>query len=102
MPTKKFYSGSDRMMRPDLPRDTVNLIGGELNVDEPRLRTNRTSQSLLHHCSVGYHPYHTDDLTMKVYPYKRNQEHKQEQEMQSNKFDYEMRFHKPMNGDTVR
>jgi hypothetical protein len=22
--------------------------------------------------------------------------------MQSNKFDYEMRFHKPMNGDTVR
>jgi hypothetical protein len=47
-------------------------------------------------------PCHMDDLTMKAYPCKRNQEHKQEQEMQSNKLDYEMGSHKPMNGDTVR
>jgi hypothetical protein len=38
---------------------------------------------------------------MKVYPCKHNQEHKQEQEMQSNKLGYEMGSHKPMNGDTV-
>jgi hypothetical protein len=76
-------------MSPNLPRGTVNLIGGELDVDEPRLRMNRTSQSL-HHCSIGYHPYHIDDLAMKGYPCKRNQEHKQEQEMQSNKLGYEM------------
>jgi hypothetical protein len=88
-------------MSPDLSRGTVNSIGGELNVDEPRLRMNRTSQSL-HHCSVGYHSSHTDDLAMMAYPCKRNQEHKQEQEMQSNKLDYEMGSHKPMNGDPIR
>jgi hypothetical protein len=42
-----------------------------------------------------------NDLIMKAYPCKRNQEHKQEQEMQSNILDYEMASHKPMNGDTV-
>jgi hypothetical protein len=73
----------DRRMSPDLPRGTRNLIGEELDVDDTRLRTNRTSQSL-HHCSVGYHPCHMNDLTMKAYPCKRNQEHKQEQEMQAN------------------
>jgi hypothetical protein len=57
----------DRRMSPDLPRGTVNLIGGELDVDDPRLRTNRTSQSL-HHCSIGYHPRHMNDLTMKLIP----------------------------------
>jgi hypothetical protein len=31
-----------------------------------------------------------DDLSMKAYPCKHNQEHKQEQEMQSNKLGYEM------------
>jgi hypothetical protein len=67
----------DRRMSPDLPRGTVNLIGGELDVDEPGLQTKGTSQSL-HHCSVGYHPCHTDDLTTKAYSCKRNQEHKQE------------------------
>jgi hypothetical protein len=87
-------------MSPDLPRGTVNLIGGELDVNESRLRTNETSQSL-HHCSIGYHLCHTDDIATKAYPYKSHQEHKQEQEMQSNKLDYEM-GHKPMNGDTVR
>jgi hypothetical protein len=92
---------SDRRMSPDPSRGTVNLIGGELNVDEPRLRTNRTSQSL-HHCSIGYYLSHMDDLTTKAYRCKRNQEHKQEHEMQSNKLDYEMGSHKPMNGDTVR
>jgi hypothetical protein len=76
-------------MSPDIPRGTVNLIGGELDVDELRLRTNIISQSL-HHCSVGYHPCHTDDPAMKAYPCKRNQEYKQEQEMQSNKLDYKM------------
>jgi hypothetical protein len=70
-------------MSPDLPRGTVNLIGGELDVDDPRLGSNRTLQSL-HHCSIGYHPYHTNDLATKAYPCKRNQEHKQEQEMQAN------------------
>jgi hypothetical protein len=88
-------------MSPDLPRGTVNLIGGELDVDESRLRTIGTSQSL-HHCSVGYHPCHMDDLTMKAYPCKHNQEHKQEQEMQPNKLGYEMGSHKPMNGGTVQ
>jgi hypothetical protein len=67
----------DRKMSPDLLRGTINLIGGELDVDERRLRTIGTSQSL-HHCSVGYHPCHTDDLATKTSPYKRNQEHKQE------------------------
>jgi hypothetical protein len=38
---------------------------------------------------------------MKAYPRKRNQEHKQEQEMQPNRLDYKMGSHKPMNGDTV-
>jgi hypothetical protein len=90
----------DRRLSPDLPRGTVNLIGGELDVDDPRLRTNRTPQSL-HHCSIGYHPCHTNDLATKAYPCKCNQEHKQEQEMQSNRLDYEMGSHKPMNGDTV-
>jgi hypothetical protein len=42
-----------------------------------------------------------DDLTTKAYPCKRNQEHKKEQEMQSNKFGYEMGSHKLMNGNTV-
>jgi hypothetical protein len=42
-----------------------------------------------------------NDHAMNAYPCKRNQEHKQEQEMQLNKLDYEMGSHKPMNGDTV-
>jgi hypothetical protein len=88
-------------MSPDLLRGTVNLLGGELDVDEPRLRTNGTSQSL-RHCSIGYHPYHMNDLATKAYPGKRNQEHKQEQEMQSNKLGYVMGSHKPMNGNIVR
>jgi hypothetical protein len=91
---------ADRRMSPDLPRGTVHLIGGELDVDDPMLRTNRTSQSL-QHCSVGYHPCHTDDLATKAFPYKCNQEHKKEQEMQSNKLGYEMGSHKPMNDDTI-
>jgi plastocyanin len=41
------------------------------------------------------------DFTTKAYPCKRNQEHKQEQEIQSNRLDYEMGSHKSMNGDTV-
>jgi hypothetical protein len=42
----------DRRLIPDLPRGTVNLIGGELDVDDPRLRTIRSPQPL-HHCSIG-------------------------------------------------
>jgi hypothetical protein len=91
---------SDRRLSPDLPRGTINLIGGQLDVDDPRLRTNRTPQSL-HHCSVGYHSCHMNDLATKSYPCKCNQEHKEEQEMQSNRLDYEMGSHKPMNGDSV-
>jgi hypothetical protein len=101
IPLSLLSTGSDRRMSPDLPRGTVNLIGGQLNVNEPRLQMIGTSQSL-HHCSVGYHPCHTDDFTTKAYPCKRNQEHKQEQEMQSKKLGYKMGSHKPMNGDTAR
>jgi hypothetical protein len=43
-----------------------------------------------------------NDLATKAYPCKRNQEHKQEQEMHSNRPDYKVESHKPMNGDTVR
>jgi hypothetical protein len=42
-----------------------------------------------------------DDLAMVAYPCKRNKKHRQEQDMQSNRLDYEMESHKPMNGDTV-
>jgi hypothetical protein len=42
-----------------------------------------------------------NDLAMKAYPCKRNQEHKQEQKMQSNKLDYKMGSHEPTNGDIV-
>jgi hypothetical protein len=90
-----------RRMSLDFPRGTVNLIGGGLDVDEPRLRTIGTSQSL-HHCSVGYHLCHMDHLAKKAYPCKCNQEHKNEQEMISNKLGYEMGSHKSMNGDTVQ
>ena len=39
----------------------------------------------------------TNDLATKAYPYKRNQEHKQEQEEHNkNCVDYEMGSHKPM------
>jgi hypothetical protein len=44
-------------------------LGGDLDIDDPRLRANKSSQSL-HHCSVGYHPGHTSDLAKKAYPYK--------------------------------
>jgi hypothetical protein len=43
----------------------------------------RTSETLhsLHHSSIGYQHTRTRvGLTKKAYPYKRNQEHKQEQE----------------------
>jgi hypothetical protein len=44
-----------------------------------------------------------NDLATKAYPYKCNQEHKQEQEEHNqNCIDHEMGSHKPMNGDTVR
>jgi hypothetical protein len=98
--TTSWRRTSDRRLSPDVLRGTVNLIGGELDVDDPRLRMNRTLQSL-HHCSVSCHPCHTNDVATKAYPCKRNQEHKQEQEMQTNRLDYEMESHKPMNGDTV-
>jgi hypothetical protein len=43
------------------------------------------------------------DLTMKAYPCKHNQEHKQEQEKHNeNYIDYEVGSHKPMNDDIVR
>jgi hypothetical protein len=91
----------DRRSSPDLLRGTVNLIGGELDIDDPRLQMNRTPQSL-HHCFVGYYPCHMNDLATKAYPCKHNQEHKQEQEMQSNRLDNKVESHKPVNGDTVR
>jgi hypothetical protein len=43
------------------------------------------------------------DLTMKSYPCKHNQEHKQELEVHDqNYIDHEVGSHKPMNGETVR
>jgi hypothetical protein len=43
------------------------------------------------------------DISTKVYPCKRYQEHKQEQEeCNQNCIDYEVGSHKPMNNDTVR
>jgi hypothetical protein len=55
------------------------------------------------HCSIGYHPCHKNDLTMKAYPYKHNQEYKQEQEERNqNNIDHEVGSHKPMNNDIVR
>jgi hypothetical protein len=68
----------------------ITWLGGDLDVDDPRLRANGSSQSL-HHYSVGYHPWHTSDLATKAYTYKRNQEHKQEQvECNQNCVDYEL------------
>jgi hypothetical protein len=41
-------------------------------------------------------------LTIKAYPCKRNQEHKQEQKERNQKcVDYELGSNKPMNGDIV-
>ena len=71
-------------MQPDLPWHTITWLSGHLDVDDPRLRANGSSQSL-HHGSVGYHPWHTNDLATKAYPCKRNQEHKQEQERNATK-----------------
>jgi hypothetical protein len=77
-------------------------LGGDLDVDDPRLRANGSSQSL-HRCYVGYHPCHTSDLTKKAYPCKLNQENNQEQEEHNQNFiDYDVVSHKPMNGDIVR
>jgi hypothetical protein len=60
------------------------------------------SSQLLHHYPVGYHPWHTSDLATKDYPYKHNQEYKQEsKEHNQNCIDHEVVSHKPMNGDTV-
>jgi hypothetical protein len=74
-------------------------LGGDLDVDNPRLQANDSSQSL-HHCSIGYHPLHKSDLATKAYPCKRNQEHKQEQvEHNQNYVDYEFGSHKPMNDE---
>jgi hypothetical protein len=87
---------------PDFPWGTITWLGGDLDVDDPRLRANYFSQSL-HHFPVGYHPWHTSDLATKAYPCKRNQEHKQEQEDRNQNYvDHEVEFHKPMNDDTVR
>jgi hypothetical protein len=89
-------------MRPDLPWCKITWLGEDLDVDDPRLRANRSLQSL-HHYSVGYHPWHTSDHATKAYPAKRNQEHKQEQEERNqNCIDHEVGSHKPMNDDTVR
>jgi hypothetical protein len=75
----------------------ITWLGGDLDVDDPRLQANGSSQSL-HQGSVGYHPLHMSDLTTKVYPCKRNQEHKQEQvEHNQTCVDYELGSHKPMN-----
>jgi hypothetical protein len=81
---------------------TKAWLGGDLDVDDPRLRVNGSSQSLCH-CSIGYSPLHTSDLATKAYPYKRNQEHKQElEERNQNYIDHEVGSHKLMNDDTVQ
>jgi hypothetical protein len=74
-------------------------LDGDLDVDDPRLWANGSAQSL-HHGFIGYHPLHTSDLTTKAYPYKRNQEHKQEQIKHNKKcVDYDLESHKPMNNE---
>jgi predicted transcriptional regulator len=83
-------------MRLVLPWGTITWLGGDLDVDDPSLQVNGSSQSLQHN-SIGYHPWHTSDLATKVYPCKHNQEYKQEQEERNqNCVDYEMGSHKPM------
>jgi hypothetical protein len=77
-------------------------LGGDHDIDDPRLRADRSSQSL-HHLSIGYHPRHTSDLTTKAYPCKHNQEHKQEHdERNQNCIDHEVGSHKPMNDANVQ
>jgi hypothetical protein len=89
------------MVRPDLPWGMITWLGGDLDVDDPRLWPNGSSKSL-HHYSIGYHPWHTSDLATKAYPYKCNQEHKQEQEEHNqSSIDHEVGSHKPINDDTV-
>jgi hypothetical protein len=91
----------DRIWRPDLLWGIITWLGGDLDVDDLRLRANDSPQSL-HHCSIGYHPWHTSDLATKAYPCKLNQEHKQKQvEHNQNCVDYELGSHKPMNDDIV-
>jgi hypothetical protein len=84
---------------PDLPWGRITWLGGDLDVDDQRLRANESSQSL-HHYSVGYHSWHTSDLATKAYPCKHNEEHKQERNQ--NCVDYKVGSHKPMDVDTVR
>src|SRR5947207_15689517 len=82
----------------------VRLVGWSVGVAVLvwHARTNGTPQSL-HHCCVGYHPCHTNDLAKKAYPCKCKREHKQEQRScNQNCIDHEVGSHKPMNGDTVR
>jgi hypothetical protein len=56
------------------------LISGDLNVGEQGSEQTIVTLQSLYHSSVGYQHMRTrDDLTKKVYPYKSNQEHKQEQ-----------------------
>jgi hypothetical protein len=55
-------------------RVSIIWLGGDFDVDDPRLQANVSLQSL-HRCSID-HPCHTSDLASKTYPCKCNQEHK--------------------------
>jgi hypothetical protein len=66
---------TDRRQRLNLPLGRITWLGGDLDIDNPKLRANDSSQSL-HQCSVGYQPWHMSDLATKAYLCKRNQEHK--------------------------
>jgi hypothetical protein len=77
-------------------------LSEDLDVDDPRLRANISSQSL-HRCSIGYHPWHMSNLATKVYPCKHNQDYKQEQEeCNQNCINHKVEPYKSMNNDTVR
>jgi hypothetical protein len=86
----------------NLPWGMITWLDGDLDVDDLRLQANGSSQSL-HHCSIGYYPWHISDLATKAYPCKLNQEHNWEQdELNQNCVDYEVGSHKPMDDDTVQ
>jgi hypothetical protein len=44
-------------LRPNISWGVIIWFDGDLNIDDPRLRSNAYSQSV-HDCVIGYHPWH--------------------------------------------
>jgi hypothetical protein len=71
----------DERLVPDLLWGRCRSIGGDLDIGEEDSEQTIITLQSLHHSSVGYqHMCTRVDLTKKAYPYKCNQEHKQEHE----------------------